>query len=484
MSIAANGADRAATRRIAGQYVMSPPAPIVAGYNPPPERPATGRDRLFPMHVFFEDDGQLKAGTVLADNATSLQVEAASGKRLKVKAAAVLLRFAAPSPSALNAEAQKLAAELDPNFLWEVSADDEFGFADLAHEYYGRMPAAPEAAAVAIALADAPMYFYKRGKGRYRKAPPDALKSALASVERKLRESEQMASWEGELRAHRLPATLRAKLPMLLYKPDKNALEWKALSAACDALRTNPVALLAQCGAVPSSHEYHYNAFLAQAFPKGVEFPAWGTLPALPDTPLAEARAFSIDDHTTTEIDDAFSVRALGNGHHEIGIHIAAPALSIARGSPLDAIARDRLSTVYMPGRKITMLPDAAITDFHAVRGTGAARFVAVRRSRLRRRAHPPRDARQPDSDRRQPSPRHDRRRVRQRRCRRRPILHGPPSSVCCGRSRARSLHNGARRISRASTTASTSTGMRRPTVGSRSSRGPAVRRRTSSSPS
>jgi len=34
------------------------------------------------MHVFFEDDGQLKAGTVLADNDSSLQVEAASGKRL------------------------------------------------------------------------------------------------------------------------------------------------------------------------------------------------------------------------------------------------------------------------------------------------------------------------------------------------------------------------------------------------------------------
>jgi len=316
------------------------------------------------MHVFFEDDGQLKAGTVLADNATSLQVEAASGKRLKVKAAAVLLRFAAPSPSALHAEAQKLAAELDPNFLWEVSADDEFGFADLAHEYYGRTPAPPESAAVALALAHAPMYFYKRGRGRYRKAPPDALRSALASVERKLRESEQMAAWEAELHAHRLPDSLRAKLPMLLYKPDKNALEWKALAAASDAMRTNPVTLLAQCGAIPSSHDYHYNAFVAHAFPKGVEFPAWGTLPALPDAPLADVRAFSIDDHTTTEIDDAFSVRALGNGHHEIGIHIAAPALSIARGSPLDAIARDRLSTVYMPGRKITMLPEAAIRTF------------------------------------------------------------------------------------------------------------------------
>jgi exoribonuclease II len=316
------------------------------------------------MHVFFEDDGQLKAGNVLADNEASLQVEAASGRRLKVKAAAVLLRFAEPSPSALQAEAAKLAAEFDPKFLWDVSTGDEFGFADLAHEYYGRAPTAPEAAAVALALANAPMYFYKRGKGRYRKAPPDSLKAALASVERKLREGEQMATWENDLRAHRLPEALRAKLPMLLYRPDKNALEWKTLAAACAALQTNPVALLAQCGAIPSSHDYHYNAFLAQAFPKGVEFPAWGSLPALPDLPQADVRAFSIDDHTTTEIDDAFSVRPLAHGHHEIGIHIAAPALSIAHGSALDAIARDRLSTVYMPGRKITMLPDAAIRAF------------------------------------------------------------------------------------------------------------------------
>ena len=321
------------------------------------------------MHVFFEDDGQLKAGTVLADNDTSLQVEAASGKRLKIKAAAILLRFAEPSPSALNADAHKLALDLDPNFLWEVCADEEFGFADLAQEYFGRRPAAPEAAAVALALAAAPMYFYKRGKGRYRKAPPDALKSALASVERKQREAEQMAAWSEELRAHRLPDALRAKLPMLLHKPDKNALEWKALASACDALQTNPLSLLAQCGAIPSSHDYHYDAFLAQAFPQGVAFPAWGALPEMPDLPTADVRAFSIDDATTTEIDDAFSVRELAGGHYEVGIHIAAPALAIKRGSALDAIARERLSTVYMPGRKITMLPDEVIAAFTLAAG-------------------------------------------------------------------------------------------------------------------
>jgi len=321
------------------------------------------------MHVFFEDDGQLKAGTVLADNDTSLQVEAASGKRLKIKATAVLLRFAEPSPAALLADAHRLVADLDPDFLWEVSGKDEFAFGDLAREYFGRPPAPIEAAAVASALAAAPMYFYKRGKGRYRKAPPEALKAALASVERKKREGEQLAIWRDELCARRLPEALRARLPMLLYKPDKNSPEWKALSAACEMTRANPVALLAECGAIPSSHDYHFNAFLAQAFPSGTAFPAYGPLPALSELPIAEVRAFSIDDVTTTEIDDAFSVRSLPNGNWEVGIHIAAPALAIARGSPLDSIARSRLSTVYMPGRKITMLPEPVVAAFTLAAG-------------------------------------------------------------------------------------------------------------------
>src|SRR5215831_11871100 len=321
------------------------------------------------MHVLFEGDGQLKAGTVLADNDASLQVEAASGKRLKVKAAAVLLRFANPAPTALLADAQRVAAELDPNFLWEVCPDEEFGFGELAHDYFGRAPASGEAAAVAVALAAAPMYFYKRGKGRYRKAPPDALKAALASVDRKKREGEQLAQWRDELCAHRLPDGLRAKLPMLLYKPDKNALEWKALAAASEAARMTPLALLAKCGAIASSHDYHFNAFLAQAFPNGTAFLPYGAMPELPELAVADARAFSIDDATTTEIDDAFSVRALASGNLEIGIHIAAPALVIPRSSPLDAIARTRLSTVYMPGRKITMLPEPVVDAFTLAEG-------------------------------------------------------------------------------------------------------------------
>jgi exoribonuclease-2 len=108
---------------------------------------------------------------------------------------------------------------------------------------------------------------------------------------------------------------------------------------------------------------------LFEAFPRGTGFADFGTLPDAPELPLAQSAAFSIDDATTTEIDDAFSVRPLPSGNVEIGIHIAAPAVAIPRGSPLDAIARSRLSTVYMPGRKITMLPDEVIGRFTLAAG-------------------------------------------------------------------------------------------------------------------
>ena len=321
------------------------------------------------MHVFFEDDGAFKAGTVLADNDTSLQVETASGKRMKIKAANVLLRFADPAPGALLAEAQALAEDMDPAFLWEASGGGEFAFVDLATEYFGRVPRAGEAASLAFCLHGSPMYFYKKGKGRYKAAPPEALKAALAAGERKRREAEEVAVLAAELLAGRLPQAIRDQLPMLLYRPDKQAMATRAVAAACETAHTNALALLASCGAIPSTHDYHFNRFLSEAFPRGTAFPDYGTVPDAPALPLARVEAFSIDDATTTEIDDAFSVRALANGNVEIGIHIAAPALAILRGSALDAIARDRLSTVYMPGRKITMLPDEAIGRFTLAAG-------------------------------------------------------------------------------------------------------------------
>lgn len=321
------------------------------------------------MNVFYEEDGEFKVGLVLTDNDTSLQVEAPHGKRSKVKSSAVLLRFETPAHTAFMAEAQAQADAIDIDFLWQCCGADEFAYDALAREYYGHAPGALESAAVLMRLHGAPMYFYKKGRGRYKAAPEESLKAALASVERKKLQAQAKAVYVQELTAGRLPETFRPLLDTLLYKPDKNGIEWKALEEASAAAKLAPVRLLERCGALTDTHAYHLNRFLFEHFPRGAGFTDVPAVVVPADLPLAEVRAYSIDDTATTEIDDAFSLQTLPGGARRLGIHIAAPALGITPDSPLDAIARERMSTVYFPGGKITMLPDAAVEAYTLAAG-------------------------------------------------------------------------------------------------------------------
>jgi exoribonuclease-2 len=316
------------------------------------------------LNVFYEEDGGFKVGTILADNNTSLQVEAPHGKRSKVKANAVMLRFERPAPAEFLHCAQAVADEVDAGFLWEVAPQAEFDYGTLARDYFGREPSPVEAAGLLMRLHGSPMHFYKKGKGCYRAAPAEALKAALASVERKRQQAATQAAYVEALTRFELPDAFRPRLAELLYEPDRNSVEFKALDAASAATGLSPVHLLDRCGAIASSHDYHLGRFLREHFPRGTGFGDGLAWVEPEDLSVADVSAFSIDDATTTEIDDALSVRPLPSGGWRVGIHIAAPALGIPRGGDLDRVAFERLSTVYMPGRKITMLPDSVIDRF------------------------------------------------------------------------------------------------------------------------
>lgn len=315
------------------------------------------------MNIFYEEDGGFKVGSILADNITSLQVENSHGKRSKIKSANVMLRFAQPGLSDFLTQVEAIAAEIDVDFLWESCPQDEFSFDTLAQDYFGHVPTPVEAAGTLIRLHSSPMHFYKKGKGHYKAAPPDALKSALASAEKKRVQAALQARYVEELSAFTLPIEFAGLLPQLLYKPDRNTLEVKALEAACAATHLSAAHLLHRCGALPSTSDYHLHRFLFESFPKGIGFPDVDVT-ACPELPQASVTAFSIDDATTTEIDDAFSLEQLASGNWRVGIHIAAPALGLLPDTPLDEIAAQRLSTVYMPGGKITMLPENVVQAF------------------------------------------------------------------------------------------------------------------------
>ena len=117
--------------------------------------------------------------------------------------------------------------------------------------------------------------------------------------------------------------------------------------------------VLERCGLLSDSHDYHLKRFLHEFFPRGTAFPPHEVPRAGEDLPRAALEAFSLDDIGTTEIDDAFSVQRCRP--EPASASISRRPRSASPGSALDAIARERLSTAYMPGRKFTMLPEDVI---------------------------------------------------------------------------------------------------------------------------
>ncbi|MBS7778886.1 RNB domain-containing ribonuclease [Acidovorax sp. CCYZU-2555] len=313
------------------------------------------------MHALFEEAGKFLAGRILSETDTSAQIELDTGKRVKVKAAHILIKFDKPSPAELMAQAQAQADGMELDLAWEFAPEDEFGFADLARDYFSENATLAQQAGTLLALFDAPHYFRRAGKGRFRKASAEILQQALAAIEKKKQVLAQIDEWAAQLGQGECPAPVREQLYKILFRPDKNAPEYKAVVEASRATHLAPLDLLQRAGAIDSAYEFHWKRFLFDNFPKGTGFPALAAPQPPQELPLANVQAYSIDDSQTTEIDDALSVQGLGTGVVTLGVHIAAPGLAIVPGTPLDQLGRNRLSTVYMPGYKITMLPDEVV---------------------------------------------------------------------------------------------------------------------------
>ncbi len=320
-------------------------------------------------YALYEDAGKFHAGRVMSEADASMQVELDSGKRVKVKAAAVMLRFDQPAPAELLAQAAALAPSIELELAWEFAPEGEFSFAELARDYFSAKAGADQQAATLLRLFEAPHYFRRLGRGNFKKAPEDIVKAALLGIERKRQQALQIEAWATELAAGQCPVPVREQLFRILFKPDKNGPEYKAVVEAARRSHRAPLDLLKNAGAIDSPYQFHWKRFLFETFPQGTGFPALTAPPIKDELPLAAVQAFSIDDSQTTEIDDALSVQGLGTGTVVFGIHIAAPSLAVAPDTPIDKLARDRLSTVYMPGWKITMLPDSVVSAYTLTEG-------------------------------------------------------------------------------------------------------------------
>jgi len=165
------------------------------------------------MFLLFEEAGKFMAGRVLAEAESSAQVELDSGKRVKVKAANILLKFDKPEPAQLLGSAQIISQSIELELAWEFSPEDEFGFAELAREYFSSSSSKDatleQQAGTLLRLFEAPHYFRRAGKGRFRKAPADILAQALVAIEKRQELARQTEQWVDALSRGECPPSVR-----------------------------------------------------------------------------------------------------------------------------------------------------------------------------------------------------------------------------------------------------------------------------------
>ena len=276
----------------------------------------------------------------------SFQVESPHGRRSKIKARerAAHLRAARRRPSCSRRRASS------PTASTPISCGNAAARASSASRTWRANTSAASrrrsrAAGVLLKLHSAPMYFYRRGQGRFQAAPEETLKLALAAAEKKKRVQEQIAAWAERSSRFECPPEIAALKDELLYAPDRNKPRDQGAGAGLRADRPDArrsCSSAAACWATATTTTC--SRFLHEFFPRGAAVPGARGAGAARRSAARRRAALSA---STTSAPPRSTTRSrctrLPAASVRIGIHIAAPALGFAPGSPLDAIARERL---------------------------------------------------------------------------------------------------------------------------------------------
>ena len=103
---------------------------------------------------------------------------------------------------------------------------------------------------------------------------------------------------------------------------------------------------------------------LPYKYPEAVEAAADKISAEITDEDYAEREdfrdvtTFTIDPHDAKDFDDALSIRSIGDGLWEVGVHIADVSHYVKEGDIIDREAVERATSIYLVDRTIPMLPE------------------------------------------------------------------------------------------------------------------------------
>ncbi len=269
-------------------------------------------------------------------------------------------------------------ANIDVSLLYDIidEYDTKFTIQELAHIYFSENYSTIELFSLLLSLKQNNIIFDYHQCGIFSKANLDNQAQKKSNLQAKADQEQILNNYYTALINYQNPNFINnSNINQLINRPNKQSLEYQALNQASQFLKLTILELCYKVGLIGDIATFFLDTFLFDNFPNGINYHHDDTnLINQSDTQKINIKInnylnnniktqafkiFSIDDTSTTEIDDAFSLQIIDD-HYIVGIHISAPAIDVALG---DIIATN-ISSIYYPSNKITMLDDATINKY------------------------------------------------------------------------------------------------------------------------
>lgn len=280
---------------------------------------------------------------------------------------------------AISDSRRKVLDLIDLQEVWSLLESEETGYEaeEIAEFIFSTPLFEDQAAAVNRALLSDKLYFQAKDAEFFARSAEnvDARRAELQREAEKERKIEEAAKWASAIQA-------RKQLPPIDFRDElMQALKDFALfgQEAKESTFVKEILKLATIPPIPQSafrilvrigvwredenlllHEYG----ITSEFPRNAMEEArqiaksGGESGGAPREDLRELDVFTVDSHLTRDYDDALSIRDVGGGVFEVGVHIADAAELIPKGSSLDREAEIRASSIYLPDERVSMLPE------------------------------------------------------------------------------------------------------------------------------
>jgi exoribonuclease II len=333
--------------------------------------------------IEFLDEGRLKPGLVVHEQANHVTVAEAGGRERSVARDLIMVRHPehkvtrenlAAAVATLEAEQTQLAAELDLNLLWEVVREQgrNFSAEELAELFFGRRSAAATAVMLGALFNDR-LYFIRR-RLEFVARSSEQVERLRVQYDRVRLRSESSRNTRnlirGVLEDGLVPppdeaVPLIAELRRYLDNPFTRNRDLTAMIEAAVTEITPPEAayeILERLGAAPPGPRFVIIGGVRTGFSEAALAEA-GRIVAPVREASDDVGAVTIDDDDTVEVDDALSCETLPDGGLRVRIHIALVADFVPQRGPMDREAAARATTVYLPEATIRMLPDRIACD-------------------------------------------------------------------------------------------------------------------------